>query len=423
MKILFKNARIFVGDHTPIFFGYLTTNENLIDEIGKTKEFDEAKFDRVIDCNGNLLMPGFKNAHSHGAMCFYRSACDDLSTHDWLFNKILPLEEKMTEKDIYYLSKVAFLESVKGGITASFEYYFGNNEISRAAQDVGIRVAQLISLKPSIDEHYDVKDKLLSNDHNALVTYRFGCHSEYTNTKEILEVSSRLIHELKIPFFAHVAETHEEVEDCIKRNGMTPVKYFDSLGLFDFGGAIYHGIYLNAEDRSILKKHNVSVVCNPGSNSKLASGICDISQLHKDRINVALGTDGPASNNSIDMFKEMYLASVLQKLLYKNPAKMDALNVLDMALFNGAKAVGWTNADILAKGKFADLIMIDLNNPSMQPMHNILKNIVYAGSKDVVILTMINGKIIYENHDFNIDEDINYIYKRVNEITQDILKR
>ncbi len=197
---------------------------------------------------------------------------------------------------------------------------------------------------------------------------------------------------------------------------MSPVKMLDSLGMFDYGGGGYHCVYVDEEDMEIFQKRGLSVVTNPGSNAKLASGIAPISEYLARGINVAIGTDGPASNNCLDMFREMFLVTGLAKLREQNAAAVDAWEVLKMATVNGSKAMNLPDTDVLAKGKAADMIMIDLHQPNMQPINNIAKNIVYSGSKQNVKMTMIQGEILYENGQFSKAYDVEEIYRKANEI-------
>jgi 5-methylthioadenosine/S-adenosylhomocysteine deaminase len=249
-----------------------------------------------------------------------------------------------------------------------------------------------------------------------LVSCQLGFHAEYTTKRESIEGLAALANRLKKPMYLHLSETKKEVDECYGRYGMSPVKFLDSLGMFNYGGGGFHGVWMNEEDMEICAEKKVSIVSNPSSNLKLASGIADLCGLLEKGVNVALGTDGAASNNALDMFREMYLASVLQKVTKQDAAVMDARDVLRMATTNGAIAMGLTDCDTLAVGKKADIIMIDMHRPNMQPVNNIAKNLVYSGSKDNIKLTMINGKILYENKEFLLDEDMEEIYRKSNEI-------
>ena len=203
---------------------------------------------------------------------------------------------------------------------------------------------------------------------------------------------------------------------------MTPVEFLDSLGIFNYGGGGYHCVHMTDKDISIMKEKGLYAVTNPGSNTKLASGIAPISDYLKAGIPVAIGTDGPASNNCLDMFREIFLATGLAKLRENDASAVGAMEVLKMATVNGAHAMGLTDADKLMSGKLADIIMIDLNQPNMQPLNNIAKNLVYSGSKQNVVMTMINGQILYENGKFFVPETPEAIYQKANEIIDRIRK-
>jgi 5-methylthioadenosine/S-adenosylhomocysteine deaminase len=280
----------------------------------------------------------------------------------------------------------------------------------KATEEMGIRT--VILLTPSLEEHELAELHEKYSYKEGLITTMFGLHAEYTLQDGWLEMINRLVHKYQVPFFTHCSETEKEKEECLNKRGITPFKFFFEKGLFDFGGGIYHGVSLTDEEIELIRKNNLFVVTNPGSNTKLASGICDTVKLQNNGVNLAIGTDGPASNNCLDMFKEMFLVTGLAKLFNMDPSAMDAKDVLKMATVNGAKAMGLDDADTLEVGKFADMILIDLNKPNMRPIHSIEKNLVYAGSKDNIILTMVNGKILYENGKFYVGEDENEIYKK-----------
>ncbi|MDD3938805.1 MAG: amidohydrolase family protein, partial [Bacilli bacterium] len=229
-----------------------------------------------------------------------------------------------------------------------------------------------------------------------------------------------LANELKAPVFTHISETQNEVDGCIERHGDTPAVYFEKLGLFNYGGGGFHGVYLTEQDMEIFKRRNLHLVTCPSSNTKLASGIAPIQKFLDFGINLSLGTDGPASNNSLDFFREMFLVTGLSKLKTMDPTSLDGYQVLKMATVGGARALGLDDVDTLEVGKLADIIMIDLYRPNMQPINNIEKNIVYSGSKENVKMTMINGRILYEDGNFLLGESIEDIYKRAQEITDRI---
>ena len=257
----------------------------------------------------------------------------------------------------------------------------------------------------------------------GLVEYRLGLHAEYTNSEECIKMLAGFAKENKMPVYTHLCETKKEVEECVERHGKTPGEYLSDMGLFDYGGVAYHFVHPSEKDIKALRERNVSVVTCPASNLKLASGIAPIHRLVKEGFNVAIGTDGAASNNALDMFREMFLATGLQKGTLGDPAVVSGDSVLDMATVNGAKAMGLQGFDGLEIGQNADIVMIDLHKPNMQPLNNIAKNLVFAGSKSNVAMTIVAGKILYENGEYSIGEDADKIYSQCNKITDRILER
>ncbi len=420
------NARILTMKDTQILEGELWVQDQKILYVGDGSDVDRVYqelvlesivWDREIDCEGNLLMPGFKDAHTHSGMTLLRSYADDLPLADWLNQQVFPIEAKMDGEMIYHLTKLAVLEYLTSGITAIFDMYLTPETIARACVDMGMRCVQ-VSGQNNFSQSLELTEKMYQklNYDDPLLSYFIGFHAEYTCSRELLEGVAALSHKYQAPVFTHLAETRAEVEGCKERYGMSPVKLLDSLGMFDYGGGGYHCVYLDEEDMEIFRKRNLSVVTNPGSNTKLASGIAPISDYLQRGINVAIGTDGPASNNCLDMFREMFLVTGLAKLRENDAAAVDALEVLKMATVNGSKAMNLPDTDVLDRGKEADIIMIDLHQPNMQPINNIPKNIVYSGSKQNVKMTMIQGKILYENGQFTKAYDVEEIYRKANEI-------
>lgn len=423
MKTLLKNARILKMDDTPIFFGSIVVIDNKIAYIGDDyKKFEP--FDVVRECEGNVLMPGFKNAHTHNAMTFLRSKGDDVALQEWLFNIVFPREAQFEVEDIYHLCKVSYLECLTSGITACFDQYFYPLMNAKAAIEMGMRLNLVgtyndTTTKENLFQLYD----MYNTDPDGLIRYTYGIHAEYTLPDMEAELMKEVILTKKAPFYTHACESEKEVRECLERRGVTPIEFFDNLGYFTYGGGCYHCVHMSDHDIEIFKKHNLSVVTCPSSNSKLASGIAPIWKYVKEGINVAIGTDGPASNNSLDMFKEMTLVTFLQKVTCKDPEALPATEVLKMATVNGAKAMNLLDCDILEVNKKADIIEIDLSRPNMQPINDIVNNIVYAGSKDNIKMTMINGKILYADRKFYVNEDVEEIYKKTSEIRDKIEKK
>lgn len=424
-RLRFYNARILtMAEGEDLYEGELWVENGRIAYTGPGEEKDQMDgFTREIDCEGNLLMPGFKNAHSHSAMTFLRSFADDMPLQEWLHERVFPMEEKLTSKDINTLAKLGILEYLTSGITANFDMYIDNYAHADASTAMGYRTVfcgEMNDFTGSLERtRQEYKDL---NSLNPLVSFCLGVHAEYTTSRPLLEGMAELAAEYHAPVYLHLAETEKEVRECRDRYGMSPVKFLDSLGIFNYGGGGFHGVWLDEEDIEICRKRRLSIVTNPASNAKLASGVADLISLEGAGVNLALGTDGPASNNALDMFREMYLAAVLQKLKRRDAAAMDAAKILRMATVGGARAMGLTDCETLEEGQLADLILIDLHRPNMQPENNLVKNLVYSGSKENVKLTMVNGRILYEDGRFFVGEDAEQIYHEANAIVERLMR-
>lgn len=428
MNIRFYNARIMTLQNcADVAEGEVWVEGNRISNViigDKSGDLDaksankvSVKWDREIDSCGNLIMPGFKDAHTHSPMTFLRSYADDLPLREWLNRQIFPMEAKLVPEDIVWLGKLAIMEYLTSGITSDFDMYLYPDQMAQTSVECGFRTvlnSGLNDFTSSVEEteqHY-----LKYNNYHELISYRLGFHAEYTTSEELLKGVAALAGKYHAPVFTHSSETEAEVQGCIARHGKTPTAYLDSLGMYDYGGGGYHCVYMTQEDLSIFEKRGLTVVTNPGSNVKLASGMAPVAEMLRRGIPMAIGTDGPASNNCLDMFREMFLVTGLAKLREQDAAAVPAEQVLQMAVGGGARAMGLTECDCLAEGKLADLIMIDLQQPNMQPINNIAKNLVYSGSKQNVKLTMVNGRILYEDGKFDIGAAPEEVYRKANEI-------
>ena len=418
MRLRFYNAKILTMEDENIIEGELHTDNERISYIGTAKP---GEFDREIDLGGNLIIPGFKDAHTHTAMTFLRSFADDLPLNDWLYNQVFPHEAKLTEESVYVFTQLGIMEYLTSGITAAFDMYMKIPAYVKACTDMGFRSVLCGSINDfggtveGCEEEYNTY-----NSGNPLITYQLGFHAEYTTKREILEGMAELSRKYKSPLFAHNSETKAEVEGCRERYGMSPTQLFDELGMFEYGGGGFHCVWFDERDMEIFRDRGLWMVTNPASNLKLASGIAPICEMRSHGMkNFAIGTDGAASNNCLDMFREMFLVAGLQKVREEDAAACPAFDVLEMATKGGALAMGLKDCDVLAAGKYADFAVVDLKKPNMQPIHNIAKNLVYSGSKDNVKMTVINGKILYEDGKFTtIDEG--EIYERANKLTMKI---
>lgn len=419
MRLRFYNAKILTMENDNIIQGELHTDNGAISYIGDNAP--KGEFDREIDLNGNLIIPGYKNAHTHTAMTFLRSFADDLPLNDWLYEQVFPHEAKLTEEAVYVFTQLGNMEYLSGGITSSFDMYMKLPAYVKACTDMGFRTVLCGSINDfggtveGIEEEYNTY-----NSQDPLISYQLGFHAEYTTKREILEGMAALSQKYKAPIFTHNSETKAEVAGCKERYGITPTQLFDKLGMFEYGGGGFHCVWFDDHDMEIFRDKKLWMVTNPASNLKLASGIAPICEMRRKGMrNFAIGTDGAASNNCLDMFKEMFLVAGLQKVREEDAAACPAFDVLEMATKGGALAMGLNNCDILAAGKCADFAVIDLKQPNMQPLHNIAKNLVYSGSKSNIKMTVIDGKILYEDGKFT-TIDAAEVYERANRLAKEI---
>ena len=408
MRILFKNARILTMVDDKIINGDLVVVNNRIAYIGN--DIDAfAPFDRIIECHNNVLMPGFKNAHAHSAMVFLKNIPQNVNLQEWLFNYVFPREAKLRPTDIYYLNKLAYLEYLKGGITACFDHYFFPLEGAKAAKEVGMRTLLLATCDPGKTSVADLENNyhFFNDEKEGLVTYTAGFHAEYTADDTLLKETKQAINTLKCPFFTHISETKKEVEECFLRHQKTPLKFLYEEGLFKYGGGGFHCVHLTDEEVKICKENHISIISCPGSNQKLGSGVAPLTKFLENNINIALGTDGPASNDGLDMFREMQLVVSLQ-----NDA-IAPFEILKMATVNAARAIGMFDSDVLAVNKYADIIMLDVPSDG-----DVVSNIVYRGHMENVKMTMINGQILYENGEYHLKESVESIKQNAEEISR-----
>lgn len=421
-RVLTMNGSMEVQDDYEVW-----TDGTQIARVGKTADLcaadacreasarkTDVRFDREIDLQGNLLMPGFKDAHTHSPMTFLRSYADDLPLQEWLHQQVFPMEAKLTPEMIYHFTKLAVLEYLTSGITASFDMYVEPEANAKANVEMGFRTVLCGTLNDFKDSISDLDYYYQKYNHyHPLISYQLGFHAEYTTSEALLRGVAELAKQHQAPVYTHLSETAKEVADCRKRYGSSPVKALADMGIWEYGGGGFHCVHTSEEDMEIIREKGLYVVTNPASNAKLASGIAPITVMLKRKIPLAIGTDGPASNNCLDMFREMFLVTALAKLREQDAAACPAEEVLTMAITGGAAAMGLTDCDCIAEGKQADLIVIDLHQPNMQPVHNCVKNLVYSGSKQNVRLTMVAGRILYENGSFHVGEAPEQIYEAV----------
>ncbi|MBZ9572327.1 amidohydrolase [Patescibacteria group bacterium] len=365
----------------------------------------------IIDGKGEkAVIPGLINCHTHAAMTLFRGYGDDLPLKDWLEKKIWPLEKKLNEEDIYWGTKLACLEMIKTGTTFFNDMYWYSEVVIEATKEIGIR-AVVGPLIIDFDERGSLKNferiyRNFKSEKSDLIKLAVTPHSIYTVSKENLIWVKNFAKKNNLILHIHLSETEKEIKDCLKKYHLRPVEYLEKIGFLGKNCVLVHSVWLNDKEIEILKKRKCSVVYNPCSNLKLAVGqIFPYKKFKENKVNVCLGTDGPASNNSLDMFLEMKTASLLQKHQEKNPTVLPAKEVIKIATQNGAKALK-INTGKIKEGKLADLILIDLNQVSLKPGHNFISDIVYSASGNCVSDMICNGKAIMRERKIEREKEI-----------------
>lgn len=411
MNILIENGLILTmtaakDSANIIFKGSIVIEGNNIkmvtDDHSKIEDFKHAhKTDiTVIDASGKIVMPGLINAHTHVAMALLRSISDDVPLMEWLNQHIWPIEGKMTSSDILIGAKLGILEMMLGGTTTFVDMYPYEEVVAEAAEYAGIRAVVSPCVMdfrmPHFEEDWKAINKRFSG--SSLVKLAVGPHAIYTCSDENMKRAVSLSRESGSIIHIHHSETADEDHIVREKYGINPTEYLLKAGVLERPTLAAHCVYMSDSDIEIFAKKSVSVAYNPQSNMKLSSGIAPISRMLSRGVNVAIGTDGAASNNDLDMWEELRTASLLQKVATKDPCVLPAYQVLRMATVNGARAIGMEGKlGIIADGALADVIMIDINKPHMFPHTNLISELVYSCKASDVDTVIINGKIVVED--------------------------
>jgi len=438
MSILFKNCHILTKNDKgyETIYGFLGVEGDSIDYIGA--EEPKKSYAQTKDMGGKLLMPGLVNCHGHSAMTLVRGAGSGLPLDRWLNEAIFPIEAKMTPKDIIVGDNIAIMEMLASGttqVTDMYDFPFaGAAAYAKSGMKVNlcrvglcfdptlepnqwVRTAECIDfvkvmngLKPCNDEllrELEDAEKLggLSDEIKQAVADKriiadFCLHSEYLTTEKFVRAISEANAELKTRVHVHVSETKKEHDECIGRHGMTPVAYLEKMGILDQPTYAAHCVWVTDEDLDIIKAKGMTIAHNPVSNLKLGSGVARIAKAADMGINVAIGTDGVASNNNLNMFEEMKFASLLQKGTNLDPTSLTDSQLMDIVTINGAKALGRPDTGCLKTGNKADIIAVDMHKPHVTPAPDTLSMLIYSSMASDVTMTMVDGRILYENGEF-----------------------
>ena len=358
--------------------------------------------DKVLDADGMALLPPFYNTHTHAAMSLLRGYADDMPLQKWLLEYIWPYENKMTAHDIREGSRLAVREMIRTGTVFFSDMYFDIEETIAVVQEYGMRAAIGVTF---VDAHSKSQqaDKLELLRHwcdptDGRITLTVAPHAIYTVGSDLRVRCADTAREHGLKLHIHLSETRKEVEECVREHGTTPVRYLDRLGFLGPDVIAAHVVHVDAEEADILARRSVTISHCPCSNMKLASGIFPYKMLHEAGCRITLGTDGDSSNNNLDMREEMKFAALLAKVGSGDPEQLPADAVFDMATRSGAEAFG-IDAGVIAEGKLADAVLVDLRTEKMQPCHNLLSNWVYSADSSAVDSVICNGRILMEHRE------------------------
>ena len=395
----------------------IVIKDDIIVDLTDNCEIDA---DVVINAEGKIVMPGLINCHTHLGMSIFRATNDSLDLNDWLTKKIWPIENNMTDEDVYYSTLLSCLEMLKSGTTCSNDMYFGSLKAIDAIKQTKIRSIFSRCLMDSdnkgqekIDEFQQLIER---NKDNELIKFAVTPHSLYTCSKDYLKKCSLLAHKYNIPIHVHFSENMEEVKGIKDVYKCDPVKALEEIGFLDNKLILAHGTFISDEGLKLLKNKDVSICHNPISNLNLGCGIADIVK-YKDYVNICLGTDGQGSGNNMNLFYHMSVVDLLQKGNKMNPKIMNSYDVLKMATINGAYALG-LNKEIgsIEIGKKADIIILDTKCFNTYPNIDLITNIVHNTETNNINTVMINGEILIENHQLLLDIDSSILKDKIDKI-------
>ncbi|MEY8521905.1 amidohydrolase [bacterium 1XD8-76] len=422
MGIVLKNilALLPEGDRDVIHETDIYIEGSRIASIGKKPEgFSE---DKVIDGKDRLAIPGLVNCHTHSYMSFMRNVADDLSFMDWLFGTIDPIEQKMTDEDTYWGACLAIIEMMKSGTTCFNDMQMNIHQTTRAVKESGMRAVISRGLVGSgsdeagqmrLRQAYEERDAAADCDR---LTFMLGPHAPYTCDDGFMRIVSEEAKKNNMRIHVHLSESESEIEQIREKYHCTPIEMAEKNGLFDVPAVAAHCVQITESDMDILKRKDVSVVTNPASNMKLGNGFAPVPEMLEKGINVCIGTDGAASNNSLNLFHEMSLLALIHKGVKRTPQCISAGETIRIATINGAKALGLEREiGSLEEGKKADIAILNLNKASLTPRNNLIAGLSYSANGSEVETVIIDGEITMEDRKIlTMDEEL--VYKKIDEI-------
>ena len=409
--------------------GSLAIKNGVIVDIGPSREIRQGYMPKeVLDADHCAVLPGLVNAHTHAAMTIFRGLADDLPLMEWLENYIFPAEAHLRAEWVRWGTVLACCEMLLSGTTTFCDMYLFEEEVARAAKEMGMRaiVGEVLYDFPSpnygpIERGFQYTEELIERwKGDPLIRVAVEPHAPFTCSPELLKRARKLANSHGVPLIIHVSETKEEVDRIRASYGDTPVRHLWKLGILDGKTVADHVVWVEEEEIRVLGDAGVGVVHNPESNMKLASGVAPITEMLQAGIHVGLGTDGAASNNDLDMFREMDSAAKLHKAFSRDPSRMDASTVLRMATIGGAKALGMEDLiGSIERGKRADIILVDLLSPHFVPLHNVISHLVYSAKGTDVRSVIVDGRILVRDRRL-LHVDLEEVFGEVEAISKEI---
>jgi len=399
----------------------------LITYAGESKNAPDFKPEQEIDASGCICMPGLVNLHTHTPMTFLRSAGADLTLDDWLNQVIFKLEAQWDLDLVRTATDLGCMEMLRFGTTSFCDMYMYTDSIVKAVRDNGMRAMIGHGVVDSDGSCKDLEAGIELARHwnrccNDRVRVAIAPHAEYTTTPQLIEAAARAALDFDIPFHIHVSETKAEHEGCIRRRGMTPMRYLEAHGALDAKVIAAHCVWLSDEDIELAARHNVTIVHNPVSNLKLASGIAPVAKMIAHGCSIALGTDSVASNDNLNLWEEIKLMPLLQKGTTLDPTVISPAQALAAATSVGAKALGFDNLGMLKAGYIADLILVNIHTPHMTPNIHPESNLIYSLQGSDVRLTMVDGKVLYRDGEYT-TLDAEAVLHAANEGAEEMYRR
>jgi len=400
---VFQNACLVTvnSDFDVIENGTIATEGTKITYVGPHRDFPGAE---TVDCSGKMIMPGFVNGHIHMPMTFFRGYSDDMNLQDWLNNRIFPLEAKHTADTQYHGALLAAAELTRTGTTTVNDMYLDGEQVARALKEAGLSGTVstcVMSVFPDVEDRFRSALELAERYKNDPdIRTAIAPHAEYTCSPKDLRYWGEMAVATGQPIHIHCSETRTEHEECIERHGMTPVELFESLGMMEAKMLLAHCVWITERDMDIIKAHNASVLHNPCSNLKLASGMAPVPRMLEKGIGVSLSTDGAASNNTLDLWEAMRFTALIEKANYLDPLVMNARTSLYIATRGSALALGYDDRGSLEEGLRADFIVVDLDTPAMAIPTNMINLIVYSGNSRDIVMTVAGGEIVYDHGEY-----------------------